>query len=286
MSTKPHIQPADEVVRQAEINDLLRRAQLLLFQGNLPDVIRNREEASTLIERAADLGGYGAIPDELWDLLAAIDDLVAGKIDRCAHQVKVQIPAALEMINSHYQGQLSRIKIVSDRLEGLLKQAVEMNGGKTITGISWRARLQNNSLPSVVLVDGAKVPPVYKRRRFTLSFDYGISAATEKKVQKLIQEWSDPKIQVPAGISNFKGQVEELIPAAGPADVYVAAEQKLKEALPKVKKGEPQPEIDRSKIPPIPGFEITREKHLRIEVNKVNLKEVKPIPLKKEEADG
>lgn len=249
---KPH------PVEEQQAAQAIAAARRLLYSGTLQEVVANRAEINALVDEAVRLDGYGSIPEDVWEMLTMLDDLVAGKVDRIAALIEQGIPAHKAALEASYKEQVERLELAEQRLMGLLTDAVNISG-QPIVGHFWRARMQANSQPSVVVHDSAQVPDNLKRRRFTMSFDYPVSAKVEKAVQQIIAAWGSDKAAV-LGVTNQKGKVEDLVPAKPIADAWKAA-------------GEAKPVV--------PGVHVIHGSHLRIDVVKGKPGAIaQPIPLK------
>lgn len=255
---KPHLVENDQAAAA------LAAARRLLYSGSLAEVVANRAQINALVDSFVRLEGYGSIPEDIWEMLTMLDDIVAGKVDRVAALIEQGIPAHRAALAASYKEQDERLALAGDRLKGLLTEAVQL-AGTPIAGLYWKARLQANSQPSVVVEDSAKVPDTLKRRRFSMSFDYPVSAKIEKAVQVLIAAWTSDKATV-LGVTGAKGSVVDLVPAKPIADAWKAADAKAK--------------------PVVPGVQVIHGSHLRLDA--VNGKPgaiAKPIPLKLTNSD-
>lgn len=245
---------------EGRANALFALARTLLYQGSLKEVVANRQRINETIDQARALVGLGGVPDDVWDMLSMLDDLVAGKVDRIAGFVEKTVPAHLAALQSAYAAQAERAGLAAVRMKALLQQAVEINGGP-IRGLFWQARVQLSS-PACVVTDAAVVPSQFKFRRFKMSFDYPVSAKLEKEVQALIAKYGSDKAKV-AGFSNLKAGVTEEIPAAPLIQVWKSKRDE-KTGL----------------APQTPGTVVSQDAHVRIEASKAKAGDFNPTPIR------
>lgn len=248
--------PVEELVDE-RVDDLMTQARRLLYAGSLVEVTAERTRIQELIDQAVALAGYSAVPDDVWDMLRMLDDIIAGKVDRVAALVKHEIPAHRAALVEAFKTQDEQLKLAGDRLERLLQEAVAAQGGQPIIGTFWRARTQGNAQPSVAVEDETKVPATFCRRRFELRFDYPAgNTKLEAAVKKAAETWASDKA-VAMGISDCKWTAETIVPAKPITDAWRAADGKLV----------------------VPGVRVTLGRHLRIEALKATKLAKPPAPL-------
>jgi len=229
-----------------EVASRISQARALVFRAGLPELVANREVITQLCTEVANARGAGEVPDDIWDALVVIDDLVAGKVDRVGDLVKVVVPAYLENLKQTYQDQRAHTQAFSDRMDDLLKQAVTFarDSGRTmVEGLRWRARLQSNARPAVVIHDDTCIANEYRRRSVTMSFEFG---ADDEDMERY---WNDFFASW-AGREGFKGSIVNRIATESAYDAW--------RALPKEARHENV----------VAGIKINLGEHIRLESGK------------------
>lgn len=254
--SQPELAPAPSQGNLTErtIEELVAELEAKVYRLSLVELVASREEINQRCAAIVAVGGATAVPEPVWNILGLVDDLLMGKVDGFGEVIKVRIPEYLERLQAAYAEQCDRANRHADRLKDLLRQALEFaaaEGRKNLQGAFWRARLQNNSGPSVTVTDLAALPVEFKTKRMTIEVDlHPEDTAAE-------QHWSQIVSDSLAAGMKVTAEVEHGYSSERLHSYYKAAD------------GNP---------PPLPGVTFTRGKHVRLEPGKGSF-DVKTAPL-------
>lgn len=253
-----------EALQTVDPEELVAKLREKLFCSSLVDLVAERETMNGLVSQLLASGGAGAVPDDVWETLQAVDDVVAGKVDRVAERVKVTIPAYLGALRLSYEAQLGRAEVLQVRLESLLREAVlygRAKGRSALHGERYRLRMQTNGgQASVKVEDERKVPSEFKRVTFKMSCTYSAGDEhTDGYWHKLVAMWKEEE--------RFSFSFETSVDTKAVAAAWEA-----------------QKGVEADKRVQVSGTAVSRGEGLRIEPGKADMA-AKPLMIEPSAAD-